>query len=160
MYELFGSGKDLNALQMSCRAVVAFLVALPLLRVSGRRSFGMHAPFDNIISILLGAVLSRAVVGASPFVPVIVACVVIVVLHRGLGWLNMHSKSFSELVQGKKITLFEEQQFLEKNMNKALVSKHDLEQAVRHTASTENLAKVRKMIMEANGEISIIKAED
>src|SRR6185312_3538587 len=101
--EIFGEGKDLNPLQMSCRGIVVLLIALILIRVSGRRSFGLHTPLDNIITISLGAVLSRAIVGASPFIPVIVACFVIVLIHRLLGWLIVKSPKFGGIVEGNKI---------------------------------------------------------
>jgi len=48
LIEMFGQGKDLNTLQMSCRGIVVFFIALLLIRISGRRSFGMHTPLDNI----------------------------------------------------------------------------------------------------------------
>ena len=60
---LFGEGEHLNPLQMACRILVIYLVALLWIRVAGRRAFGRLSTFDNVISILLGAVLSRAVVG-------------------------------------------------------------------------------------------------
>ena len=78
--KLFGEGQDLNALQMSDRGIVMFFIALILIRISGRRSFGVRTPLDNIITISLGAIMSRAVVGASPYIPVMVCCLVIVLL--------------------------------------------------------------------------------
>ena len=51
--------------QMAVRAVVTFLIAIALVRLAGRRSFGMRSPFDTVISLLLGATLSRGIVGAS-----------------------------------------------------------------------------------------------
>src|SRR6201747_1291859 len=108
LIKIFGEGKELNALQMSCRGIVMFFIALALIRISGRRSFGVRSPLDNIITISLGAVMSRAIVGASNFVPVVVCCFVIVLLHRFIGWLIANSKAFGRLVEGKKILLFED----------------------------------------------------
>src|ERR1700709_849121 len=112
--QIFGEGKNLNALQMSSRGVVMFFIALLLIRISGRRSFGVRSPLDNIITISLGAVMSRAIVGASDFIPVVVCCFVIVSLHRLVGWLIASSKAFGRLVEGEKILLFEDGVFLKK----------------------------------------------
>jgi uncharacterized membrane protein YcaP (DUF421 family) len=159
LLEIFGEGKDLTLLQMSARGVIVFFLALILIRVSGRRSFGMHMPLDNIISIILGAILSRAVVGASDFVPVIGVCTVIVVLHRLLAWLVAHHKKVSRLLQGEKILLFEDGKFLSENLGKALVCEEDVMQGVRKSALTENLEKIKLIYIERNGEISAIKRE-
>lgn len=157
LIEIFGEGKDLTAVQMSCRAVVVFFIALALIRVSGRRSFGMRMPLDNIISISLGAVLSRAIVGASPFVPVIITCFVIVILHRLLSWVVVKRPTFSKLFEGDKILLYHNGDFINTNMNKALVCKEDVMQGIRKTASTNDLNNIEKIYMERNGEISVIK---
>ncbi|NNU33298.1 hypothetical protein HK413_02345 [Mucilaginibacter sp. S1162] len=44
LLKIFGEGKDLSALQMSCRGIVVFIIALALIRLSGRRSFGIRTP--------------------------------------------------------------------------------------------------------------------
>src|SRR6195952_5173939 len=119
--KIFGEGKDLNALQMSSRGVVMFFIALALIRVSGRRSFGVRTPLDNIITISLGAIMSRAVVGASDFVPVVVCCFVIVLMHRLFGWLISRSKAFGRFIEGQKFLLFEKGRFLDDHMKNALV---------------------------------------
>src|SRR5882757_7042576 len=82
LHSIFGTGRYLNVLQMTARSVVVFIIALILIRVSGRRSFSLHSPLDSIISVILGAVLSRAIVGASGFFPVIASCTALVLIHR------------------------------------------------------------------------------
>ena len=134
-----------------------FLFALVLIRISGRRSFGIRTPLDNIIVILLGTVLGRAIVGASPFLPVIVASLLIVLIHRFFGWLSVHSKLFSRIIVGEKIILFKDGQFIKENMDKALVCEEDVMQGVRKSALTDQLEKIDKIFIERNGEISAVK---
>jgi uncharacterized membrane protein YcaP (DUF421 family) len=64
---LVGEGEKLTVLQMSVRAFVMFIITLVLIRFAGLRTFAKQSSFDNIIVIMLGAVLARGVVGASPF---------------------------------------------------------------------------------------------
>jgi uncharacterized membrane protein YcaP (DUF421 family) len=157
LLKIFGEGKDLNVLQMSCRGVVIFITAFLLIRISGRRSFGIRTPLDNIITISLGAIMSRAVVGASPFVPVIACCLVIVLMHRAFGWLIVHHRAFGRFVEGDKIPLFEQGKFIDKQMERGLVCKEDIMQGVRKAALTEDMERIEKVYMERNGEISAIK---
>src|ERR1700761_6007323 len=159
LFTLFGEGKDLNALQMSDRGVIMFIIALILIRISGRRSFGVRTPLDNIITISLGAVMSRAIVGASDFVPVVICCFVIVLLHRLFGWLIAHSKAFGRFIEGNKIILFEQGKFRDDTMKKALVCQEDIMQGVRKSALTEDMDRIEKVYMERNGEISALKKQ-
>jgi uncharacterized membrane protein YcaP (DUF421 family) len=157
LLKIFGEGEHLDALQMSSRGIVMFLIMLLLIRISGRRSFGVRTPLDNIIAVSLGAIMSRAVVGASPFDSVVVCCFVIVLLHRITGMLIARSKAFARVVEGEKILLFEDGVFLKENMKKALVCQEDLMQGVRKSALTEDMSQIKKVYMERNGEISAIK---
>jgi uncharacterized membrane protein YcaP (DUF421 family) len=158
--ELFGEGKDLTMGQMSARGIVVFFIALLLIRLSGRRSFGLHTPLDNIITIVLGAVLSRAIVGASDFLPVIATCTTITALHRVIGWSIVRHRRLSRLVQGDKMLLYEKGVFNAQNMGKALVCEEDVMEGVRKSALTEDLSKIEKIYIERNGQISAIRKED
>lgn len=158
--QIFGVGKDLNSLQMSCRGIVIFIIALILIRLSGRRSFGIKTPFDNIILILLGAILSRAVAGASPFVPTVVVSTVIVLIHRGVGHLIVRYPALSRIIGGEKILLYENDHFIQENMDKALVCREDILQGVRKSALTDKMEKIDKVYIERNGEISAIKKQE
>jgi uncharacterized membrane protein YcaP (DUF421 family) len=154
---IIGNGKDLTVLQMSCRAIIVFIFCLLMIRISGRRSFGVRTPLDNIIVILLGALLSRAIVGASGFLPVIASSFVIVIVHRFCAWLIVHNPAIARVFEGKKILLFEDGHFLKKNIDKALVNKEDVMQGIRKSALTEDMCKIDRIFIERNGEISATK---
>jgi uncharacterized membrane protein YcaP (DUF421 family) len=157
--DLFGEGTDLTILQMSFRGILFFIAAWVLIRISGRRSFGLRTPVDNIIAIGLGSILIRAVVGASPALPVFITCLVIVILHRFVTWLISKYPAFCRLVEGEKILLYSDNQFNKKGLDAALASKEDVMQGVRNAALTENMDKIDKIYMERNGEISPLKKE-
>lgn len=154
---IFGEGKDLNIYQMSARAIVIFLITLILIRISGRRSFGVKTPLDNIVVILLGAILSRAVVGVSPFFPTVIACFTFVILHRLLAWGISHSKKFKKVLEGEKILLFNEGKFIDKNLKKALVNEEDVLSGIRTLTLTDDLSKIDRIFIESSGKFSVIK---
>lgn len=142
---------------MCSRGFVVFLLAFVIIRISGRRSFGLRTPLDNIMTILLGAVLSRAVVGASPFVPVMLVCLLIAVMHRILGWLVATFPAFARFAEGDKVLLFEKGKFVDSHMKRALVCREDAMEGVRKGALTDDLEKIDRVYMERNGEISALK---
>jgi len=153
---LIGKGDDLTALQMSVRGIFIFILAFLLIRISGRRSFGMKGPVDNIIAILLGAILSRAVVGASPFIPVIVTSLVVVLLHRIWGWLISSYPRLGRFAEGEKILLYDQGKFKEIKMKRALICHAEIMQNVKNLIHQENLAHVDKIFMERDGKLSVI----
>lgn len=97
---IFGEGRDLDSLQMSARAVAVFFSGLVFIRIAGRRSFGQRSPFDYVVAILLGATLSRVIVGASPAIPTVAASLVIVLVHRILAWGCVYSPKLERLIVG------------------------------------------------------------
>jgi uncharacterized membrane protein YcaP (DUF421 family) len=157
IYELFGEGKNLTILQMTARAVVIFVIALILIRISGRRSFGLHTPLDNIITIVLGAVLSRAIVGASDFLPVIASSTTLVLIHRFLAYGMVYHPWLARIISGEKILLFKDGNFIERNMDKAQIGREEILAEVRKTALTEDLVGIEKIYMERNGEVNSVK---
>ena len=155
---LFGTtGNELSVLQMGSRAAVVFFVALIFIRIAGIRAFGMRSPLDNIILLLLGAILSHAVVGDIAFFPTLAACFIIVLLHRILAIISLYSPLFGRLMKGSAVPLIKDGEPLKDNMNKSLISNHDMEEAVRLRGRTEKLHDVKAAYLERSGEISIVK---
>lgn len=154
---LFGEGKDLTWWQMSLRAAVIFLATWALLRAAGRRAFSQQGPFDLCIILLLGAVLSRAVVGASPLGGTLAAAVVLVGLHRAAGWLASRYPGMDRFINGARIDLLRAGRIDEHAMRHAMLSQEDLRSNLRGSLKSESLDDVERIVVERNGEVTFVK---
>jgi uncharacterized membrane protein YcaP (DUF421 family) len=157
--ELIGTSKELTIAQMATRTVIIFIFTLLLIRIAGKRSFGMKMPLDNVLTILLGAVLSRAIVGASPFLPILGSAFTLTILYRMLGGLAFYNKTVGKLVKGSSQILYKDQQLAEENMKKSMITTHDLMEGIRINSNVDSLDKVEMVYEERNGEISVIKKQ-
>ncbi|WP_448699916.1 DUF421 domain-containing protein [Mucilaginibacter sp. AW1-3] len=157
LVSIFGEGKDLTIYQMSARAIVIYFVALVLIRISGRRTFGKHSAFDNVIAIILGAILSRAVVGASPFAATIICSLALVVLHRLLAMLCIYSETLSHIVKGQSMSLYKNSKIEEDNLKASLMTRNDLMADLRLRGQVQTLHEVEEVVMETSGEVSVVK---
>ncbi len=151
---LFGEGEHLDALQMTLRAAAAFGLTLAMIRVSGRRSIGQHRAFDFCIAVLLGSVLSRAVVGASPFWPTMCAGAALVVLHRAVATASLHWPWFESLVSGDKRELVQAGRRDQREMDRALITARDLDEAVRKKTGDES-TPIDRAVLERDGRITV-----
>ena len=157
LLQWFGEDSHLSVLQMSCRAAACFFLLLAMIRLSGRRSFGQHTPFDACVTVLLGAILSRAVVGISPFLETVTACFSIALLHRLTAMLSIRFAVVDRLVNGQPRVLVRKGDKDPKQMRRALISDADLIQALRENANTEQLDNIKKVTLERNGNISVLR---
>ncbi len=156
---LFGEGRELLPHQMCLRAILIFIVGLVLIRISGRRAFGMRMSFDNVVTILLGALLSRAINGASPFFSTIAAATTIVLCHRLCGWFSQRNKTFGYLVKGESKVLYDDGKLNIENMKYGRISERDLFEGIRING-IERLEQAKTIYLERNGQISVIKKEE
>lgn len=157
MNTLFGEGKDLDALQMGDRAFVMFFITLFLIRLSGMRAFGQKSAFDTIIVIMLGAILSRAVTGASAFFPTVMAGTVLAVIHRLLAIISVSNDILGSVIKGNRVLLFRDNKLIKKNMLTCSVSVKDLQEEVRLLLNETTMDNVEEIYMERSGKISVIK---
>ena len=153
---LVGEGEKLTVLQMSVRAFFMFIVMVVLIRIAGMRTFGKNSSFDSIVAIMLGAVLARGVVGASPYWSCIGAALVMVLLHRLIAWLSVKSRKFERLVKGTNIKLYENECLLKDNLKGTGMSEYDLHESLRLEAKSLTLSGIDTAFLETNGRISFI----
>lgn len=155
---LFGHhGADLDALQMGMRAIALFFISLLLIRIAGMRSVGLKSAFDVSITILLGAVLARALTGQSPFWPTVCACTVLVLVKRFLAQVSRTRPALEAWIKGQRHLLAENGVIDEAALARAGLSHDELRAGLRRAANTDELSSVRQVISEANGDISVVR---
>jgi uncharacterized membrane protein YcaP (DUF421 family) len=154
---LIGTGPDLDSLQMSVRATAVFFVALAIVRLGGMRAFGARSPFDTIVAILLGGVLARAVVGASPLFATCMACTMFAIVHRVLAVLGARVTVFARMLNGSPQRIYHDGAPETGAMTFAGISARDLEAAARRVRHTPDLSEHDEVWLETNGELSIVR---
>jgi uncharacterized membrane protein YcaP (DUF421 family) len=90
--------------------------------------------------------LARAIVGASPFIPTIIASIALVIVHKIIGALSVNHQTISHLVKGIPYSLlYKNGKLNDKNLRKCLLSYRDIMEEVRLYACagvpTPNLIK-------------------
>src|SRR5215204_6785505 len=155
--EIFGTVGDVNTLQMAARAFIMFFVALLLIRIGGMRIVGIKTAFDSILVFMLGAILSRGIVGSSAFFSTIAAAATMILIHKVLGWLAMSHKQVGEIVKGYRHSLYKNGEINYKNLKKTSISKDDMMEGVRLEINSNSLAEVEEIFMEKTGQISVVK---
>ncbi|WP_034299397.1 DUF421 domain-containing protein [Herbaspirillum sp. RV1423] len=153
--ELIGASDQIGATAMAIRALIVFCFTLIFLRIAGRRSFGQRSAFDLCITVLLGAILSRAIVGASPMLPTLAAGAVLVLLHRLIGVLVTRWAWLDDLISGTERVLVKDGRKDRRQMRAGLISDRDIDVALRKKDDGATLEQVARAMMERNGEITI-----
>ena len=123
------------------------------------RVFGIQSAFDTCIIIMLGAVLGRAVVGASPFIPTICASTVIILIHKIIAELSVKNQTISHLVKGKPLSLYKDGILNDRNMRKCAVSYGDVMEEIRIKLNQNGLQNIEEIFMERTGKISVIEKD-
>jgi uncharacterized membrane protein YcaP (DUF421 family) len=160
MNDWWGINENITPLEIAARSAVMFVIALIMIRLSGMRSFGKGESFDKIITFLIGAILSRGVVGASPFFSTIVSVIVILIVHNLLSRLAIFSRKIGKLVKGERILLYKNGTFQKENMERTNISEHDIFEELRMQCKTNEMDKMQEVYMERTGELSFIKKEE
>ena len=160
MNEWWGINENISPLEIAARSAIMFLIALLLMRIAGMRPFGKGEPFDNIITFLIGGILSRGVVGATPFFSTVFSMIVIIAIHKILARLSVYNKWFGAVVKGEKILLYRDGMFMKKNMNRVNITEHDILEDLRLEVQLGSLDKIQEVYMERTGEISFVKKEE
>lgn len=153
---LWGQGEDLNIQQMALRGIVIFLIAYLLLRIGGKRIFGKKSAFDYVIIIVMGSVLARVVVGASPFWPAFAASLIMVLLNRLFSMLCAWSSKLNRYLNGSPVLLYVDGNVLWDHLRKVSLTFEELNESLRLEMQMNDFENVEQAFMETNGRISFI----
>lgn len=157
--EVWGNKEAIGPLEIAARTGVMFVYMLVLLRITGLRAFGKGDVFDNILTILFGAILARGIVGATPFVSAMVSGLVLSLMHLLLSKLTFYNKTLGRIIKGKPLPLYKDGQFEKANMKKTCMTEHDIMEELRINLQKNSLTDIEEVQLERTGEVSFVKAD-
>lgn len=151
--------KDPEWYQMMVRAVIVFVVALIFIRLAGMRSFGFRSPFDVVLSITIGAVLSRGITGQHPFFSCLGAAITLAFFHRLVAWLSYKSRMIHKLTEGDPVLLYNSGELYKHNLAKYNITEGSIIRAL-HKNNQPDYKKVQSVWLETDGTISVVLKEE
>ncbi|PSN10067.1 DUF421 domain-containing protein [filamentous cyanobacterium CCT1] len=147
----------LSVEQICLRAAVVYIVAMLMVRVVGDRRFaGKYAAIDIILSITLGATLSRAINGAAPFFPTLAGGVVLVAMHWLLAAVSFQLPQLEPWIKGRSRLLVQDGQVNHSALRTSHLTEGDLKMILRSSVSLTDLNQVELARLEPSGDISVI----
>ena len=142
------------------RAAAAYLILLFAVRLIGRRTASMMAPFDLVVLFLFGGALMAATLGDDrSMVAAISAVFSIGLMHIGVSTLKRWSPWFGRLVDGTPVVIYEHGGWHEDRMRALRVLESDVMAAVRQKGLMR-LEQVRYAVVERDGKVSIVPEGD
>lgn len=112
-----------------------------------------------VITFLIGGVLSRGVVGASPVFATLVSTLALILLQKLFNTLSFKSRWLEKIVKGEKLLLYKDGDFLYNNMQKVNITKMEIFEDLRAEQQTDNLEEITEIFVEKTGEITFLKKE-
>ncbi|GGI93155.1 DUF421 domain-containing protein [Legionella impletisoli] len=144
----------LESLKMIGIGMIIFMYAIFLLRIANTR-IHLKRPFDFVIIILIGSLLSRTINGGASLIPTLCTTFVLIMLHKIFSLLSFHSDSLGNVLKGKSSLLIENGEINWKQMEESKITKEDLLEEVRKNNMLE-IKKIKKAYLERDGNISVI----
>jgi uncharacterized membrane protein YcaP (DUF421 family) len=141
--------------QMIARGVVVFAVGVALVRLAAPRLFSRATPIDIVLAVIIGSNLSRTMTGSAPFLPVIAATIVLVVLHAVLVRAAVSWRPLATLLKGRAHVLVTDGDVDANAMRRCAVGERDLMAAIRASGGSK-LEDVASATLERDGVIEVV----
>ena len=122
--------------------VIAYLVLIVLLRVSGKRTLAKMNAFDFIVTIALGSILGAVILNKSiPLSEGLLAIVLLISLQFCFTYISVRSEKFKNIITSNPTLLYYRGNFFEKVLKKERITKDFINKSVR-TAGFSNFSEI------------------
>jgi len=141
--------------QFCFRALLLLPYGILCIRIAGRRIFSNLTPLDIVVAIVVGSNISRAMTGKAPFIPALVATLLLVALHRVLAMATVQSNLLARFIKGRPIELIRDGKVDRAALRSSHLSDDDLTEGLR----MEQAARVEDVALatfERGGKISVV----
>ena len=142
------------------RAAAAYLILLFAVRLIGRRTASMMAPFDLVVLFLFGGALMAGVLGDDHSMTAAISAVFSIgLMHISVSMLKRVSSWFGRLVDGTPVVIYERGAWHQDRMRGMRILESDVMAAVRQKGLMR-LEQVRYAVVERDGKVSIVPEGD
>ena len=147
-------------MDLVARAVIVFFVVFLVTRVVGRRELSTMEPFDLILLVVTGDLVQQGVTQSDySLTGAVTVIATIALLTVTLSYLSYKVPRLRPVLDGEPLVLVQDGEVIERNLRRERITVGELLAAARQQqlASLEN---VRFAVLETNGVISFIPADD
>ena len=136
--------------------ILAYVILITFLRISGKRTLAKMNAFDFIVTIALGSTLATVLLSKDvALAEGLLAFMLLIGLQFIVAWLSVRSKTVEALVKSEPTLLLYQGQLLQTAMRGERVSQEEIEAAVRQQGLS-NPTQAAAVILETDGTFSVI----
>jgi uncharacterized membrane protein YcaP (DUF421 family) len=147
-------------MDLVARSVVVFFAIFLVTRVVGRRELSTMEPFDLILLIITGDLMQQAVTQSdyslSGGLTVLATMALLTVV---LSYASFRVPRLRPILDGEPLVLVQDGEVIERNLRRERITIDELLASARQQ-QVGSLDEVRFAVLETNGKISIIRADD
>lgn len=132
------------------KPVVLFIVAVVLLRITGRRSIAQMTIAQTVVIISIGAIIVEPF-SDKDIKKTVIAATIYIILLMLFEYFEFHSKFFKKVAVGDEIIIINNGEFVEENLKRLKLTKAEVLSRVRQEG-IPSLSYIAQGSMEANGE--------
>jgi len=141
-------------------AVLGYFFLLLTVRVLSRRPGAQLTLFEFVIVFLIGGVIILSTVGNDRSVTNCATAIIAVgLMHRFVAWVKSRWPKLGEIIDGTPLVLLKNGEYQMEVMRGMKIDPEDIMAAGR-TKGVNSIFGIKYAILERNGAISIIKAEE
>ncbi len=145
-----------SLLHVGICTVVAFLVLFLFIRISGKRTLAKLNAFDFVVTVALGSTLAYMMLAMVPLVEGALVLALIIMMQYVFAWLAKSSNKMEVLINSTPLLVFYNGHFLEDAMKKGSITEDEI-YAVMRGKGIDYVEDIKAVVMELNGEITVVK---
>jgi len=147
-------------LEILIRTSIVFLMLVMLIRVVPKRNAGNISPNDMLILIVIGTIGATLITAGSYHIGDLLLMIgLVLVWGYVLDFLEYRVPFIRRLMRHKQTQLVKDGRMLKRNMRREMITEEELVSVLR-LSGVEDISEVRLAVLEAEGDISVIKKVD
>ena len=137
--------------------LLAYVVLVVFLRISGNRTLSKLNAFDLIVTVALGSTLATVLLSKSvPLADGILAFALLIGLQLVVTWTSVRMGWLRRILTGEPQLLLYRGEFMPAALRKARVTKDEVRSAVR-SSGVLALEDVEAVVLETDGSLSVVQ---